>query len=95
MKRNGINKFEGHPGKLHWRRRQNVSFLLRLRFFFLFFSSLFLHREFEFVCHTQFFSGMHAAHCDADECIFGDMGSDPNNDYVLIIVTIMTNVDND
>ena len=64
-------------------------------FFFFFFSSLFLHREFEFVCHTQFFSGMHAAHCDADECIFGDMGSDPNNDYVLIIVTIMTNVDND
>lgn len=47
------------------------------------------------MCHTQFFSGMHAAHCDADECIFGDMGSDPNNDYVLIIVTIMTNVDND
>ena len=67
MKRNGINKFEGHPGKLHWKRRQNVSFLLRLRFFFFFF--------FKFVSF--------------------DMGSDPNNDYVLIIVTIMTNVDND
>lgn len=47
------------------------------------------------MCHTQFFSGMHAACCDADECIFGDVGSDPNNDYVLIIVTIITNVDND
>ena len=64
--------------------------------FFSFFFQVCFFTESSNSCVTpSFFSGMHAAHCDADECIFGDMGSDPNNDYVLIIVTIMTNVDND
>ena len=55
MKRNGINKFEGHPGKLHWRRRQNVSFLLRLRFFFLFFFQVCFFTESSNSCVTPSF----------------------------------------